>query len=377
MVYFSNKNLYNYTQDVSDCLLDGIGSQTQYNIENPALIEVYHQCLDEALERSELVLFDSVFAINIYNGALIWSSQGIGLRNGFGIDARTQGCINGTSYQGNDIGGGQDGEWCIVNFPGPGYGYSEQPVLYKIFTEWRISVLSLGGTLYSFNALTGDSRWGQVVSTGSTFGSYGIGFNPDLNLLFVTISGTQQLSAFYNEPLQDFTMLLADNSSILCNSGILMGIDAKSGDIIWQSLIPYSSVDTCLLNTVSTVEYFKDLLNFTSIDGNPSLSAAMTTNLIVTPSCLFINSPLQIPILFGHPGSSTLYSFHFLFIPLVSGSVLILNAENGMCITDISCQGGGIFNGVTIVNENLLFSCGGKDSMNNYILNGNQIIVTT
>jgi hypothetical protein len=377
MVYFSNKNLYNYTQAVSDCLLEGIGTQTQYNIENPEMIDVYHQCLDEAIERNELVIHDSVFAINIYNGALIWSSQGIGERNGFGIDARTQGCINGTSYQGNDFGGGDDGMWCIVNFPGPGYGYSNQPVLHQVYTEWRLSALSLGGTLYSFNALNGDPRWGQIVSTGSTFGSYGLGLNPDLNILFITISGTKQLSAFYNEPLMDFTMLLSDNSSIICNSGLLMGIDAKYGDIIWQSLIPYNSVNECLLNIATTVEYFKDTLNFTSVNGNPASPSWITTNLRTNPTCLYIDSPLQISIIQGNPVSSTLYSYHFLFIPLVSGSVLIINAETGGCITDISCQEGGIFNGITIVNENLLFSCGGKDLLNNYVLNGNQIIVTT
>lgn len=375
MVYIATKNLYNYTQEVSDCLSTGIGLQTQYDISNPVYTEVYHQCLDEAIGRNELVLHDSLVSINIYNGAIIWSSQGIGKRNDFGIDARTQGCRNGTSYQGNDD--KTDGEWCIVGFPGPGFGYQEQPILYKIYTEWRVSVLSIGGTLYTFNALNGDPRWGQNVGTGSTFGSYGISFNPDLNYIFVTLSGTQQLSALYYEPLQDFTMLLSDNSSILCNSGLVMAVDSRSGDIIWQSLIPYSTLDSCVLNTDQTVEYFKNGLNLTSIDGNPSLSAVITTNQILMDSCLFINNPLQIPLIQGNPTTSSLYNYHYLFVPTLLGSVLIINADNGMCITDISCDNGGIFNGVTIVNDNLVFSCGGKDLMNSYILNGNKIIVTT
>ena len=374
MVFFANKNLYNYTQEVNDCLLSNIGLDTQYDITNPEYTEVYHQCLDEAIERNELVLHDSVFGLNIYNGAIIWTSQGIGKKNGFGIDARIQSCINGTSYQGNDD--KSDNEWCIVNFPGPGFGYNEQPILYKVSNEWRVSAISLGGTLYSFEASTGSERWGQNVSTGSTLGNYGISFNPDLNYIFITITGSKQLSAFYNDPILDFTMLLSDNT-ILCNSGLFMAVDSRSGDIIWQSLIPYSEMNSCDLNIDQTVEYFKNGLNFTSIDGNPSLPASTTTNQITNPSCLFINSPLEIPLIYSNPSSSTLYGYHYLFIPTLMGSVLIINGENGLCITDVSCEDGGIFGGITIVNENLLFSCGGKDIMNNYILNGNRIIVTT
>lgn len=373
MVFIANKNLYNYTQAMSDCLNENIGTQTTYDITDTVIIGSYHTCLDEAIQRNDIVIHDSVVGLNIYTGNIIWNSQGVGERNGFGIDARTQGCENGTFYQSSTL-----GEWCIVNFPGPGFGYNDQPLLYKIYTEWRISVLSLGGTLYSFNALNGDPRWGQNIGTGSTFGSYGLSFNPDLNFIFITISGTQQLSPYYNLPSRvDFTMLLSDNSSILCNSGLIMGIDSRSGDIIWQSLIPYDNIDTCDLNTAQTVEYFKKTLNFTSIDGNPSLSPIITTNQILTQSCLFINNPLQVPIIHGNPSTSTLYGYHYLFVPTLLGSVLILNAENGECITDVSCLNGGIFNGITIVNDNLLFSCGGIDELNNYTLDGNTIIVTT
>jgi hypothetical protein len=40
------------------------------------------------------------------------------------------------------------------------------------------------------------------------------------------------------------------------------------------------------------------------------------------------------------------------------GNVLVLNALDGTCLHDISCPVGGIYGGVTILHDKILFSCG-------------------
>lgn len=370
MVFFANKHLYNYTQEVNDCLTLNINSLGEYDINDIGIIESYHICLEEAIGRNELVLFDSVFAVNIYNGQILWTSQGIGLRNGFGIDARTQGCKNGTFYQGSK---GIGEEFCILNYPGPGFGYTEQPILYQIYTEWRISALNLGGVLYSWNAIDGSARWGQNVSTGSTFGSFGLSFNSDLYKIFVTISGTSVLSPFYNENYQQPFTLLLSNSSILCNSGIIFGIDALSGDILWESVLPYNNIDTCSLS--NSIEYFKKTLNFTSIDGKTSVPSFITTFSITNSPCSSSqpSTKQNYSLIYGNPITSTLFSNHLLFISTLLGDLYILNAENGQCLIDLSCNQGAIMKGPSFVDNYVLYPCGSND--NNYLLNGNTINV--
>ena len=361
IVYFSNNHLFNYTQDVFDCLY------LNYNINN---YNFYHYCLDQALNRSELILHNSVFGVNLDNGLILWSSQGIGKRNGFGIDSRTNGCKNGTFYQ-------QELNGCSVNFPGPGYGYIQNPILYKILSEYRITVFGLGGNLFTFNAENGDARWSGNVSVGSTFGHYGIAFNKNLNQIFITVSGTPLLNINYNEYyLKDFTMLLS-NGSIICNSGLIMSIDSYSGDIIWQAILPYSYIDNCNLNIKNSTENFKSTLNFTSIDGNPSLNSEITTNGLTIPSCpsFSLSSPLSFNYskIYSNPSTSSFYGTNLLFVPSLLGSVIILNADNGFCLTDISCPSGGIFNNIIILHDTILFSCGGFDLYNDFLLIGNTL----
>jgi hypothetical protein len=368
LVFFSNRHLFNYTQNVYDCLYDNIGESLDLN----DYFEYYHICLDEALDRNELILHNSIFAVNIDNGIILWKSQKQLQRNGFGIDARTQSCNNGTLYQkyGN----------CPLYYPGPGFGYNDQPILTKALNQWRITGFSLGGILYSFDALTGDPRWGQNAAVGSTFGKYGFSYNQNLNLFFITISGTDVLNLQYNSINSPYFMTLS-NGDTICGSGLVMSLDSLSGDIIWQSILPYSIVNTCNYNNYST-ENFKQFLNFTSIDGNPSLPSNTTTSFNTIPSCeaYQLNIPVNLQSndyskIMSNPSTSTYYDSFLLYIPTLYGTVLLLNAFNGQCLGDIYCNYGGVFSSVTISYNHIVFSCGNNNDNNDFYLNNNKTFV--
>lgn len=356
LIYFSNKNLFNYTQSVYECLYENIGQSTNTN----DYFLPYHLCLDEAINNGDLLIHDSIFAVNYLTGLIQWSSQRLNQKNGFGIDARTPLCNNGTLYQ-------QDLSSCPVNYPGPGFGYNDQPILHRVSSEWRVTGLSLGGTMYSFNALNGDPRWGQNVAYGSTYGKYGFSFNPELKLFFVTISGTPTIPLQYNGFNHSFVMPLT-NGSIIYNSGLIMAIDSLSGDIIWQSVLPYSIIDMCPLIT-DTTELFKQYLNFTTIDGNPSSPGNLTTGSITLQSCKYYQ--LNIPMnqqdqiyskLKANPSLSSHYGSYLLYIPTLYGNVLLLNAFNGQCLGDMACDYGGVFNAASIAFNHIVFSCGDKEN---------------
>jgi len=386
MCYFSNNNLFNYTQDVYDCLYTNL-------IHDPDLVEIdyspYHVCEDLALGRGEKINHDSMMGFSVDTGNIIWTSKGINKRNGFGFDARTHGCTNGLLYQ--------EDESCVVKFPGPGFGYNDQPIVFKISNEWRVTAISKGGALYSFNALNGDVRWGQNVAPGSFQSHNGISYNPIIEMIVVTISGTETLSLFPQdssnyEPLINkiqFHKTLA-NGTELCDSGLIYGIDPRSGDLIWESLTPFNDYNNCNdyidHNTGLTTEIFKENLNFTSIDGLPSLPSSVTTQNIVIPSCnsFILTSPLQDKLFsksFGNPSTITFYGSHLVFIPTLLGSVLILDVQSGHCIRDISCPSGGIYGGIIILHDKILFSCGISgiftDAYIDSLINGNTLLIST
>lgn len=395
MIFFANNNLFNYTQDVHDCLFTNL-------IHEPDTVEIdylpYFLCEDLSLERGESINHDSIIGLSLDTGMILWTSKGINKRNGFGIDSRTNGCKNGLLYQDDEM--DNPDEYCVVKFPGPGFGFNDQPIVFNLNNEWRVTGFSKGGVLFSFNALNGDSRWNQNVSPGSDKNHNGIAFNPIIQMIFVTVSGMEPLSLFRPDTLtydslvskNQFHTTLA-NGTELCNSGLIYGIDSRSGDIIWESLLPYSYDNYCnpsdYINhdTGFTTEVFKELTNFTSIDGNPSLPASVTTQNTVIPTCdsyvltTTILSDHQFSKTFGNPTTITFYGSHLLFVPTLLGSVLILDAQNGHCLNDISCPSGGIVSGVVIIHDKILFSCGTSgifnDPLVDQLLNGNTLLIST
>jgi len=169
-------------------------------------------------------LVDSIVALNISSGQIIWNFST------FGVDWWSSGCFNENRLVIIDP------RYCSPNpyLPGYDWDFAQAPMLFENSQGDRlVGAGSKGGVFFTLDRLTGRLIWSQSIVPGSDLGGMLLGSATDGKRIYV---------AGANGRLQNWTLA---NGTKLCY-GAWMALDIDSGAFVWQTPDPkHMSFEEC------------------------------------------------------------------------------------------------------------------------------------
>ena len=192
-LYIATGNNYNIPEDALECVAAAGGDP-----------DAQRDCIDPANH------IDAVLALDLKTGAIKWATAALP------FDAWTVACI---------FGGGPN----CPEPAGPDYDFGQAPQLYTAMIGGkRTELLGAGqksGQYWAFDPATGAVKWVTQTSPGGTAGGLQWGS---------AVDGTRVYTANANSDRKPWT--LPDGTET--DEGIWSGLDAATGEILWQTTPP-------------------------------------------------------------------------------------------------------------------------------------------
>lgn len=212
LVYFATGNLYTVPSYVQTCVNQTL---TDNGI-------IGHHCINDSN-----VWFETVFALNILTGDLVWA------RNVSGYDAWVAACIFGTNPSN-----------CPSN-PGPDYDFGQLPIIFDMKHKGKnrkaVGVGQKSGVFWTFDAETGQDLWNTAIGPGSTLGGLQWGTAASKGMIYFALANKDQLK--YHIPVKDKH---GKKSNKVHCSGAWGALDVNTGEILWMTPDPLGiSGDDC------------------------------------------------------------------------------------------------------------------------------------
>jgi polyvinyl alcohol dehydrogenase (cytochrome) len=201
----------------------------------------YHQCIENAVsEAAQLACnppgnyFDSVLALDLDTGAVVWSKQALPydtwnvacapfLLPGGGII--TDNCAYENAYE-----------------DGPDFDFGQAPILHKVQGRDRVGVGQKSGDYWSLDPDTGAVIWRTQTGPGGIAGGNQWGSAADRSAIYTSNANSQGLP-----------WILPNNT--LTNAGIFSAIDSRTGAILWQTANPSAATAGAPASVANGVMY--------------------------------------------------------------------------------------------------------------------------
>ena len=303
------------------------------------------------------ILSDSMFALDLANGSIVWSfTPG-------GLDTFNTACPSFGFNPRNGSGLGCHG------FKGPDWDFAGSFPIVDFGDHKRVMGGSKSGMAWGLNALTGEVFWAQDLGPGGTLGGvhWSGSYNPKTNLFYAANSGDSAISGYDNAVLSSFNVI-TDNTWV-CNGGTVHAIDVLSGNIVWQTYDPHANVSLDGVGTFPescwefssnsfAVERFKDAWpRFNS--AGAELNSTNTATLGIPCNVDDLTGPevLANPTFARIHGVASVTD-EVLAVPSITGNMYMLDASTGNCVHHVSCPDGAIYGGATLVDNQMIVQCG-------------------
>ncbi|KAB7768455.1 PQQ-binding-like beta-propeller repeat protein [Xanthomonas maliensis] len=209
-LYFGTGNNYNIPFSVGNCV-----SNVRSYLGSKATVQDELNCM------APDNYVDSVVALNLDTGKLVWANraQGYDSWNLSCLVAPTNGLCPNTQ---------------ATNLAGPDYDFGGAGV--NLFTVWKdgkpqqlIGAGQKSGIYWAFDAKTGDKVWSTQVGPGGATGGieWGTAFDPYKSRVYVAINNNDHTS-----------YTLGPDNTQTHNGGSWAALDAATGKILWQVKVP-------------------------------------------------------------------------------------------------------------------------------------------
>lgn len=355
LVFFGSGNGYSVPDYVSQCQLDN-------NYPDKASLA----CLENG------VYIDSTLALDMVTGAIRWAYRAQG------VDVWTVPCILGPN------------PFC-PNPVGPDYDLLQSPILVppreksgsrsswekknkkddddddKEYESWsrkqklldyRLVSHYKSGIQFTFRAVDGKLICSRATGSAGTLGGgqWGAATDSDKRILVVQDTGAPA------EPGQEAYLL--PNGVEACD-GSFWAIDIDSCEVQWVAQVAYSrpSEECGPLNPLEPYDMFTDpattgLPNNKTADGKPQKSIAETGKTAETcPERAGTPTHLENAD-FANAHGSLAIANGVVYGATMTGNAYGLRLRDGSCLTQFHCPYGGIYGGISIVDDQLFINCG-------------------
>ncbi len=369
LVYFGSGQLYSYPDFVTECLLEPIppfqipGTDRLISLRGETGIGAA-ECFDEASAQLGSFTFpepetgeapvgplasNSIIALNAADGSFAWHHPTAG------IDAFQAACGFDSDNPGFP---------CTIPVPGPDWDVGgSAAVLIRLRgdddddDEVRHLAVShnKGGELFALDARTGELEWSADVCVGTPLGGIHFGFAYDRRseTLLVPCSGGLIQKAI-DEDNGSYRHVLA-NGDTVCNTGVLHGIDLRTGRLKWQSvpagrITPADDPACGTIGLNESDERFKFGLAFDTTYKN-QLDPSVQVNFMPSSELTPVDG---LPHAHGVPATAN----GVVYWPIYDGTLYALDVEDGSYLHQMHCQRGAMYGGPSVARNRVAFGCG-------------------
>eukprot|EP01084_Bolivina_argentea_P262651 444234_1 len=368
---FGTGNLYSYPDTIADCLLNNNSSNlfetysTNPCGEDKSNIKWWN-CLETNIFTDSFIVlnkttFDEIITLPLY-----------------GVGCYVNGCtqIFGNSEQiklGCPVVAGPDADVTSIAT------YKQNGSIYAV-------VHQKSGQLYIIEIPSGNVILSKKMGGWSRDGgapNWGVALDPQLGILVTANTGGRpyddnRQNEYTSKPYKYFA---SDGQTIVCDTGMIYGIDLKSGNVLYNIINPYGHMNEECNNVI--YDEYVDIAAEGTCERNllPGYSSTDTVNIVVPKKDLFVPPNANRSALFR---STATISNDLLFIASVTGDIFVHNVYDGTYIKTISCPSfvdsngvkrrGGIQNGITVVDDRIVYYCGMANHGLSFDLDGDMMI---
>ena len=353
LVYFGSGQMYTYTNFTAECMQEPVNivqpdwTTTKRGETGQGAMECYERAVQElqnlGYNTDETPLaFNSIIALNAKDGSYAWHVQTTG------IDAWGPAC--GTFLD----------QACFVPVPGPDWDVGGiAPILAEMNGRTVVISHHKGGALFVVDAISGQVIRSSDVCVGSVSGGihFGLSYDPETKTIFVSCSGGTPSGAFAADA--GYNSVAADGTE-LCLSGIFNAIDLETGNLKWQALPAYSqrndaqsSCKSVSPNPGNVVdERFKFGVSFDRVIKSTVIPGVPVH---VMPENEFVPIKLQKLARAHGPAAN---SNGIVYWPTMNGVVYANHIHSGEYVTQLVCDEGSVYGGVSTARGRVSFACG-------------------
>ena len=315
---------------------------------------------------SHPILSDALFGLDFATGAILWDFVPGGLDTfnaacpQFGPNARTGGGVG------------------CHGFKGPDWDFGGAVAIADLGHEKRVLAGQKSAYIYALELVSGDPRWSVKTGVGALLGGahWGGHYNPTTQMFIVNEAGDGAVDPYDQS---GFTRVSSyrvlgggpDNGGAwLCNMGSTHGIDAHTGNIVWQAYDPVGNVTSANGETdfpdfcwnadqqTQSTEVFGLAFNLSNTAGQ-ALNASATSSLAVPCARGSLTGPANLndPSNARNHGSIA-GTDDVVAIGSLTGNVYMLDSRTGNCLHSVACSAGAIYSGVTMADNQMFVQCG-------------------